>query len=272
MTSKRMDDLTGLLGEVSERPQPGKCERCGQAVPPLDTKMGGWFTPPICTPCVEGERAAQRKNERAARIKAWTKELERQQGGPLCTKRRVELPDLLAAFVVGGGWLEGQSAVYLTGHTGTGKTQAMTEMALRLIERHADEQRATSPVAYVSMQDLLDMLRAREDVSALTSAPWLFLDEIGGVALSDWGHEQVFKLISARCHSERPTVYASNHHLIDLLLWAGVATSPGAFYGVAGWDHRITTRLLAAIGGQDEQQRLPGVITFERRWRLEVRR
>jgi hypothetical protein len=122
------------------------------------------------------------------------------------------------------------------------------------------------------MQDLLDMLRAREDVSALTSAPWLFLDEIGAVALTDWGHEQVFKLISARCHSERPTVYASNHHLIDLLLWAGESTSPGAFYGVAGWDHRITTRLLAAIGGQDERKRLPGVITFERRWRLEVRR
>lgn len=272
MTAKRMDDLSELLGGASERPQPGKCERCGQPVQPIDTRMGSWFTPPVCTPCVESDRAAQRKHERAARIKAWTKELERQQGGPLCVKRRVELPDLLASFVVGGGWLEGQSAVYLTGSTGTGKTQAMTEMALRLIERYADEQRSASPVAYVSMQDLLDMLRAREDVSGLMSAPWLFLDEIAGVALSDWGYEQVFKLISARCHSERPTVYASNYHLIDLLVWAGVAGANGSGHGVAGWDHRITTRLLAAIGGRDEAHRLPGVITFEKRWRLEVRR
>jgi hypothetical protein len=272
MSSKRMDDTGVLTGLLSETPESKPCERCKRPIRAIDTGMG-WFNPPVCDACVEGERAAVRSAERAARIKAWTRELERQQGGALHTQLRVELPDLLASFVTaGGGWLPGQSALYLCGSTGGGKTQSMTEMAQRVIEQSADEALPNCPVAYASMQDVMHRLRERQDISHLVTARWLFLDEIASVALTDWGHEQVLAIINKRCQSLKPTIYASNYHIADLIEWGGSADAHGASYGVAGWDHRIMTRLMAAIGGLDADHRLPGVVTFARNWRMEVRR
>lgn len=278
MTAKRVE-LTGLFDGLSaDKPAPKPCERCGQKVAPLElgAALGGWFVPPICEACVEADRLKRAEHERAARIKAWRSELVEQMGGDLYLMRRVELPTLLESFAAAGGWMEGQSAVYLTGGVGTGKTQAMAEMAQRVIERLAGEPLARCPVAYATIHDLLAALRQRESVERFIKAPWLFLDEIGAVALTDWGHEQVYTLINGRAASRKPTVFASNYHLVDLLMWGGVAPESvpgiGRAYGVVGWDHRVVTRLMAMCGGQDADHRLPGVITFERAWRMEVRR
>lgn len=276
MSATRMNDIE-LMDVQRELPEDGVCARCGVAVKPLDLGAWlGWFVPPVCDLCVDGARATKRAHERAARLTAWRAVLDEQMGGDLYTSRRVSLPEPLECFARAGGWMPSQSAVYLTGGVGTGKTQAMAEMALRVMDRMADEPRPACPVAYMTVHGLLAAMRAREDVTPLLNAPWLFLDEIGAVALTDWGHEQMYLVINQRAASRKPTVFASNYHLADLIAWGGSqpqhATPGGRAYGVVGWDHRVTTRIMAMIGGLDADRRLPGVLTFERAWRLEVRR
>lgn len=253
-----------IAAEPADKPAPRPCERCGaprQALWFPGFTDEGWFWPPVCDACVAQAQREEAQRERAARLGAWRASFERMVW-PRYMRRRVELDPVVAAFAAGGGVAPGQLALYLTGGTGTGKTQAMAELGQRVLERLAAEGRAGScPVFYIDIPGVLTALRQQDSLEAYERAPWLLIDEIGLSGLTDWAQEQIYSLIKARYLAELPTVFAGNLHPAELL------RSP-----VKGWDDRIIRRIIELCGGVGPDKKIPGVVVMDQaRW-LEVRK
>jgi DNA replication protein DnaC len=68
---------------------------------------------------------------------------------------------------------------------------------------------------YWNMPDLLESLRPREDalgrdIADFIRVPVLAIDDIGKEKLTDWGAEQLYRIINARDLGELPTIATSN--------------------------------------------------------------
>lgn len=260
-----MIKISELVSEPTTATPVGSCEACGASMVwrwwPFD---GGSWVKMACDHCSAAHAKREADAQHAARLAAWRRQYAT-RAWPRHVARRVELDERIASFVSAdqAGWLAGQTALYLTGDVGTGKTQALVEAGHRIIERMAREPQAAHdcPVYYASIPRLLSELRGGGgDASVYHRAPWLLLDELGCEGLTDWGYEQVYTLIDARYGLELPTLFASNVGLMGLMTGS-----------IKGWDSRMMTRCSELIGGPDASGRHPGQIVLERGWRMEVR-
>ena len=250
--------------EPSERPAPRPCERCGADIKAIwfpGFMKEEWFWPPVCEGCITRKQREDHERAAAARLGAWRASFERMVW-PRYMRQRVELDPVVAAFANGGASACGHLALYLTGGTGTGKTQAMADLGQRVIDRLAAEGVSGGcPVFYIDIPGVLAALRQQESLDAYERAPWLLLDEVGLSGLTDWAQEQVYSLIKARYLAELPTVFAGNLHPAELL------RNP-----VKGWDDRIIRRIIELCGGVGADKKIRGVVVMDQaRW-LEVRK
>lgn len=262
-----MQKIASLLTLEPTSPAPAAtlCEVCGHKREWAWLALTGTWRQVRCEVCEAAQQAKEVKARREAVLSAWRKQYSERVPAPKFA-RRVEVDARLAAFVAGpaSAWLPGQCGIYLSGETGTGKTQALVEAGHRLVELLSQRDGAPSacPVWYASIPTLLQDLKAGEvELTTYQRAPWLLLDEIGAAALTDWHYDLVNAIISSRYDAGRPTLYASNRDLADLLNGA-----------VVGWDARLTTRISEMIGGFDGEGYHAGQIALTHNWRMEARR
>ncbi|MEZ5439997.1 MAG: ATP-binding protein [Lysobacterales bacterium] len=98
----------------------------------------------------------------------------------------------------------------LMGPPGVGKTLALAAMVNAAC--------STTLAVYASWPDTVAKVKAaisskskdRDLIDTLIAAPLLALDEIGVKALSDWEHNELFRLVDSRYAECRPTLIASN--------------------------------------------------------------
>ncbi len=110
------------------------------------------------------------------------------------------------------GWL------LLKGSYGCGKTHLAAAMA-------DDRLRRGQPSLFVAVPDLLDYLRATfaptsrvsydERFEAVSSAPFLVLDDLGAQSATAWAQEKLFQLLNHRYSAVLPTVITTNRELED---------------------------------------------------------
>lgn len=105
----------------------------------------------------------------------------------------------------------------LVGQTGTGKTHLAAAIVNRLLDRGV-------AAVFASVPDLLADLRAavrdgreaEQVMGDLQAAEVLVLDDIGAERPTEWGQEQLYRLVNRRYEDLRPIVLTSNLRPPDL--------------------------------------------------------
>lgn len=226
------------LSPTSAAPAPTACDRCGVACEPIWSGRV-WLPVGRCQACIKGEERRRIERELLA---VWEPALLEQVG----LLHYEQEPDaLLSELVEFGrrGATRAQSAIYLHGPVGTGKTQQLVWMGRRVVRYLAarGEGQTDCPVVYVRLPTMLTALRADErPLAHFQRAPWLMLDELAAEELTPWAQSQLTEVIEHRLRWRLPTVYASNVSLRQL-----------SELGARGWDERITSRIVQQVG-QDE--------------------
>ncbi|MCX6012226.1 MAG: ATP-binding protein [Chloroflexi bacterium] len=111
------------------------------------------------------------------------------------------------------GWL------VLMGTSGCGKTHLAAAIANHVI-------RTGQPALFIVVPDLLDHLRSTFSPSSeitydelfnkIKNAPLLILDDLGTQSSTPWSEEKLFQIINHRFNSRLPTVFTTNHKVIDI--------------------------------------------------------
>jgi len=226
------------LTPTSPSPAPTACVLCAASIHPIWTGRA-WSAPPKCVACVERDERRDLKRELLA---AWGPAMLEQVGPLHYGQAPDDLMSELVAFGERGADRE-QSAVYLYGPVGTGKTQQLVWMAKRVIRHLASRgQRATEcPVVYVRQPSLMHALRSDErPLSYYQRAPWLLLDEMAAEELTPWAMANLNEVIEHRLRWGLPTIYASNFSLREL----GTGNA-------RGWDERLVTRMVQQVGQRE---------------------
>jgi hypothetical protein len=116
---------------------------------------------------------------------------------------------------VRASWDEGTRWLLLTGPVGLGKTGIAVSLLLEAMH-------AGSGGLYVVTPSFLSRIRATytrvkdgevdemDVLGSVISAPLLVLDDVGKVALSEWGQEKLFTVINERYLAGRRTIVTSN--------------------------------------------------------------
>jgi DNA replication protein DnaC len=245
-----------VLSAVPTTPAPPAtaCDSCGVDVDAVWTGRG-WSARARCAACIE---RAERRELKRELLAAWEPALL-DQVGPLHYEQAPD--DLMAELVAFGerGANRLQSAVYLYGPVGTGKTQQLVWMGQRVIRHLAarGQRAADCPVVYVRLPQLLTALRSEEQtVGYYQRAPWLLLDELAAEELTPWAMAQLTEVVEHRLRWCLPTIYASNFSLRQLANGAA-----------RGWDERLVARMVQQVG-QGEDYGLIGHYGLTRQMRV----
>lgn len=123
-------------------------------------------------------------------------------------KRRRKFPDVQKAKELVTEWVErrGPGMLTLSGPTGTGKSHlAQAAATLLQPDDDYDGMSVRCPVIYREETAMMSELRrgARNGtlddmLLQLCEVRWLVIDDLGMTALSDWGNEQIDRIINAR--------------------------------------------------------------------------
>lgn len=232
------DNFYSIVPTVAA-PSATACDVCGAKIEAVWTGRH-WVARARCAACIE---RAERRELKRELLAAWEPALL-DQAGPLHYEQAPD--ELMAELVAFGerGASRVQSAVYLYGPVGTGKTQQLVWMGQRVI-RHlaARGQRATEcPVVYARLPQLLTALRGEDKpVSFYQRAPWLLLDELAAEELTPWAMAQLTEVVEHRLRWCLPTIYASNFSLRQLANGAA-----------RGWDERLVARMIQQVGQADD--------------------
>jgi len=136
--------------------------------------------------------------------------------------------------------------IVLTGTYGVGKTHLLSAA----VNASRDDAQGTGLAVYVTMPELMNRIRKgidhHEDVVArYVSLPVLALDEFGRQHMTDWGREQMFRIVDGRYLAARSklTLVASNDEPAE---WPGYVRS------------RFTDRRCQVLrmGGADNRPRM----------------
>jgi DNA replication protein DnaC len=122
--------------------------------------------------------------------------------------------------------------LYLHGNTGSGKTTALSALAMSYIveaSKHAlrNGQRTVQLVQFINVPELLAGLKRGFDdpaeqiiwasrMNLARRVPLLILDDIGAEKPSDWARERLTEIIGYRYDNERTTLISSNLTLPEL--------------------------------------------------------
>lgn len=128
---------------------------------------------------------------------------------------------------VAGQWLldyraGARHSLLITGPPGTGKTYIAAALMIQLAVKD------NIPVTYTTVSDFLGSLRpsvldsGEFDMQLYKLVPVLVLDDLGAEKLTDWGREQLLRLVHHRSHNGLPTIVTTNldpgdirTHLVD---------------------------------------------------------
>jgi primosomal protein DnaI len=105
--------------------------------------------------------------------------------------------------------------LYLHGTPGVGKTMLVSILGNTLLK-------AGKKVLFSNTTELLNQLRQRiksdwnEELARYQKVPCLILDDVGVTKMTEWGLEQMFRLLDARYEEERQTFFTSNYSLEQL--------------------------------------------------------
>ena len=105
--------------------------------------------------------------------------------------------------------------IFLYGPPGAGKTMLASILGNALLK-------AGKEVLFCTTPDFLNQLRRhiKNDwngmLACYQNVPCLILDDIGTAKITEWGLEQMFRLLDARYRESRQTIFTSNYSLEEL--------------------------------------------------------
>lgn len=144
--------------------------------------------------------------------------------------------------------------LYLYGTPGVGKTLLVSILGNALVE-------AGKKVLFCNTAEFLNQLRQHikgdwnEELARHQKVPCLILDDVGAARPTEWGLEQMFRLLDARYEEGRQTFFTSNYSLEQLkekLLGSGQV------------EKAQVERLISRMAGLARQLELTGE---DRRWK-----
>lgn len=150
------------------------------------------------------------------------------------------------------------TGIYLHGKPGVGKTMLLSILGNTLLK-------AGKKVLFCNTAELLNQLRQRiksdwnEELARYQKVPCLILDDVGTAKLTEWGMEQMFRLLDARYREERQTLFTSNYSLEEFqkkLLECRYFDDPTA--------EQQAVRLISRMAGMTRQFQLIGE---DKRWK-----
>lgn len=249
--------MTGAWSKTptSGAPLPVACEGCGVDVSAVWAGTG-WRERTRCEACATRAQSEQSERERLAR---WRPALLAQVGPLHYEQQPVALLAPLHSFALSSGDPDANTAVYLYGRPGTGKTQQLVWLAQRVLRVWAGMswKAGDCPVIYVRIPALLHDLRADgQRLAVYQQTPWLLLDEVGAEELTPWGMAQINEILEHRLRWRLATAFAGNVSIRDLLEGQ-----------VVGWDERMVSRLVQMVG-QDDDGALRGHYQLQRQMRI----
>lgn len=220
MTANGFESLGDVLKRLGIRfetspeavaPAPPSCERCRDGgylrrdVPATDREFGR----PVECPCGVVQTRRMTKIWASSQIPSTMRHYSLASFALLSGKQQL-VDDVRASWAGGDRWL------LLCGPVGLGKTGIAVSLLL-------EEMRAGSAGLYVVTPTFLSRIRATytrtkdggevDELDVLASvieAPLLVLDDLGKVALSEWGQEKLFTVVNERYLAGRRTIVTSN--------------------------------------------------------------
>lgn len=144
--------------------------------------------------------------------------------------------------------------VYLYGTPGVGKTLLISILGNTLLK-------AGKKVLFCNTAELLNQLRQRiksdwnEELARYQNVPCLILDDVGVAKMTEWGLEQVFRLLDARYEEGRQTFFTSNYSLKQL---------QEKLLGSDQFEEAQVLRLISRMAGMTRQLELTGE---DKRWK-----
>ena len=144
--------------------------------------------------------------------------------------------------------------IYLYGTPGIGKTMLVSILGNALLK-------AGKKVLFSNTAELLNQLRQRikgdwnEELARYQNVPCLILDDMGVARMTEWGLEQMFRLLDARYEEERQTFFTSNYSLEQL---------KEKLLGSGQFEEAQVVRLISRMAGMARQLELTGE---DKRWK-----
>ena len=217
--------LKNMTPSANERPDDGKCLKCGKRVEPyLRPAFLGlsarWL--PAASICGMCERD-QEDRERILNEQKKIDEALRNSRISLRFKERtfenfVPEVNTLKAYEIASNYHPEDNGLLLLGACGVGKTHLAAAIANRQIGR--------TPTLFISCPELLLELREGMSGRQKENNSYLFdlarrvqllvLDDIGAEKSSEWVQETIFVLINFRYEHMLPTIFTSNCSLKEL--------------------------------------------------------
>lgn len=149
---------------------------------------------------------------------------------------------------------ESSKGLYLYGTPGVGKTLLISILGNTLLK-------AGKKVLFCNTAELLNQLRQRiksdwnEELARYQNVPCLILDDVGVARLTEWGLEQMFRLLDARYEEGRQTFFTSNYSLKQL---------QEKLLGSDQFEEAQVLRLISRMAGMTRQLELTGE---DKRWK-----
>lgn len=106
-------------------------------------------------------------------------------------------------------------SIFLYGTSGVGKTLLASILGNALLKTGKE-------VLFCTISDFLNQLRShiKRDWNSLLACyqnvPCLILDDVGNARITEWGLEQVYRLLDARHKDGRQTIFTSRYSLVEL--------------------------------------------------------
>ncbi len=153
--------------------------------------------------------------------------------------------------------LTSNEGIYLYGKPGVGKTMLVSILGNALLQ-------AGKKVLFSNTSELLNQLRQRiksdwnEELARYQNVPCLILDDVGAARLTEWGLEQMFRLLDARYEEGRQTFFTSNYSLEQL---------KEKLLGTDQFEEAQMVRLISRMAGLARQLELTGE---DKRWKPAV--
>lgn len=119
-------------------------------------------------------------------------------------------------------WANEPVNLVLLGEGRLGKTWEACALAVQLLNAYV-------PVTFLDVPGVLDSLKPNQDMASLESyqlTPVLILDDLGAEKLTEWGQEQLYRLINFRHNEFLPIIVTSNLSTEDLKARYGTRLYP----------------------------------------------
>lgn len=207
---KRLGVTFDATAPVAEAPEPPACDRCRDTgflrrdVAATDRDFGR----PVECPCGTVQTRRMTKIWASSEIPPTMRHYSLASFALMSGKQAL-VDDVRASWDSGERWL------LLTGPVGLGKTGLAVSLLLEAM-------RSGSGGLYVVTPSFLSRIRATytrvkdgeidemDVLGSVIEAPLLVLDDLGKVALSEWGQEKLFTVINERYLNGRRTIVTSN--------------------------------------------------------------